>query len=143
MEEKRKLEKLLFADIEKASRELSASFYPKENAIKERILKNPPKEVVSAFGGFIIAKNAEKNAEKICEKYGFEIASHYSSEKPTLRLKGGSYPKELQSFSQSLDDKKKALEELKRSYTIKLFAGGEVATELFKNLAKELASILK
>jgi hypothetical protein len=35
------------------------------------------------------------------------------------------------------------LSELKRSYTLKLFAGGAEAKELFAMLAKELAAIVK
>jgi hypothetical protein len=52
-------------------------------------------------------------------------------------------PKELLEFDDQTQERISALTRIKRTYTLKLFAGGEEAKELFASLAKELAAIVK
>jgi hypothetical protein len=48
----------------------------------------------------------------------------------------------IRDFNAQTARTEKALAQLKRTYTLKLFAGGEGAKELFASLAKELVAII-
>lgn len=142
MEEKRKLEKIIFSDIDSAKSNLSLLYSEKISKQKEVMLKNPPKDVIEALKKYTIAKETMEGCVKIIEKKGYDVCN-YREDKPTLSLSYKFNSKELIDLDKTLTEKRNKLDELKRSYTIKLFAGGAVASELFKNLAKELASIIK
>jgi hypothetical protein len=50
--------------------------------------------------------------------------------------------KSLREFDAQSKEVRAGLADLKRNYTLKLFAGGEEAQELFASLARELANII-
>ena len=71
--------------------------------------------------------------------FGFRINEHGG--KYELRLGYYSNPKAAEDYDVETASVQKALADLKRSYTLKLFARGEEAQELFASLARELAAM--
>lgn len=60
-----------------------------------------------------------------------------------LRINWPDAPKLIKDFDAETTKHEKQLTNLKRTYTVKLFAGGEEAKDLLAALARELALIVK
>jgi hypothetical protein len=60
----------------------------------------------------------------------------------TLCIAYGKQPQEVLEFDAETLRRDKNMSDLKRDYTLRLFAGGEEARELFATLTSELAKIL-
>ena len=95
------------------------------------------------------AKNTIERLDTEIKKYGLQFTtSGYNSTKYKLQV-GSFYgsdiqkytPVELKTYDEKTQKVKDELAEMKRTYTLKLFASGEEATAVFAELAKELARI--
>ena len=60
-----------------------------------------------------------------------------------FRVSYGQKPKPVREYNEKRRRVQHSLADLKRSYTLKLFAGGEEAKELFASLSRELAAIVR
>lgn len=77
------------------------------------------------------------------QKLGFAIRNDWRNNYGyDLELSHSTNPKPLRDFDAETAKVEKSLADLKRTYTLKLFTGGEEAKELFAALAKELAAIV-
>lgn len=141
MEEKRKLEKLLLADLDRAIADYGSVRRQEHCRIEKEMIKSPPRTVAALFASYKRARTAEKTAVQELEKVGFTVNCYRSEH--TLDVRSCNPPKDLLRFNEETATRQHALNELKRTYTIKLFAGGAEAQELFTTLATEIASITK
>ena len=144
MEEKRKLEKLLFADIERAEQAYNGTRSSERDAVAKRMVKNAPAEAVKLFATYKSAKAEMEGAERALDEMGYDINTGYGTAKGGelgINYAHNKQPAELASFDRQTSERKAKLAELKRSYTLKLFAGGAEAQELFASLAKEIAKL--
>jgi hypothetical protein len=81
-----------------------------------------------------------QSAEKLLRQlFGIDI-DHYPTEH--LSLREPSKVPALEAHSEQTRKTRAALEDMKRGYTLKLFAGGEEAQELFASLSRELEAIV-
>ena len=141
LEEKRKLEKIIFADIEKAECDYLNARSGERAEVKTKCIKNAPSQVKTLFKKYAEASKVRKQSEKALDKMGYSVSDYGNT--PELKISHGDYPKELELFDTETNKKEDELSTMKRTYTIKLFAGGEEATELFKTLAQDLARLIK
>jgi hypothetical protein len=137
MDEKRRLEKILFADIQQSSAQYSTKRSAAYSEHSERILKGS--KMKALLDGYIAARKKMRNQEKVIEQLGLGI---YNGDIPSLYIRESHKIPELRDFNDETAKTKSALEALKRTYTLKLFAGGEEAKELFASLTRELATIV-
>jgi hypothetical protein len=142
MDEKRKLEKILISDIDHSASEYAAKRRQNRSAVESAAITNPPAEVKRPFNVFVRVRQQADRAEKILNALGYAISSYDG--KYSLRLAPyGEKPKLVRDYDAETARVEKTLADLKRSYTLKLFAGGEEAKELFASLSSELAVIVK
>jgi hypothetical protein len=140
MEEKRKLEKVLFADIEKAIGQYAAKRSVEYDDLERQYLDKPPKDAARLYSDYRSAKEQMQSAEKLLRQlFGIDI-DHYPTEH--LSLREPSKVPALEAHSEQTRKTRAALEDMKRGYTLKLFAGGEEAQELFASLSRELEAIV-
>lgn len=139
MEEKRKLEKLIFADIEKARREYESKMYQKINDYKITDTK-----ALALLETYKSLEREQEATEKTLEKMGYDI-NHYCYNKIdewNITVDDDNKQPALKKMKDEKEANLKRIDELKRSYTLKLFAGGDEALEVFTQLAKDLAKII-
>jgi len=145
MEEKRKLEKLLLEDVESAITKYAARRSEERGEMEKAALKNPPTELKRLMAIYQRARKEMEEAEAKMKPHGYRMDDVYRDGNYVyeLRLDRTIEPKALRDYDEKTNMAKGALTNLKRTYTLKLFAGGEEAKELFSALARELASIVK
>ncbi len=141
MEEKRKLEKLLLEDIDRAATTYREVRQSKRKALESDAVRKPPKEVRELFDTNERARGDMERTERSLTALGFRIEGYGSGRHLGVGY-GSAIPKFLRSFDEETEKTKGALQGLKRTYTLKLFAGGEEAQGLFASLVKELVSIV-
>jgi hypothetical protein len=140
MEEKRKLEKVMFADIESAIARYDSKRSAEYNGLEEQYLEKPPRDAARLYSDYRAAKEQMQSAEKLLRQlFGINI-DHYPTEHLSLR-EPNKVPT-LEAHRAQTSRTKAALNEMKRGYTLKLFAGGEEAQELFASLTRELEAII-
>lgn len=143
MEEKRRLEKMIFADIDTAKNAYQAKRRAVREQAKAKLLKSVPAAVRQMFAAYCAAKKTAAEAEKKLDGLGYDISTGYNSEEPKLTL--NSYQNiapELKEFDRDTNSREGRFEIVKRNYTIKLFAGGAEAQEIFAGLQAELAKLI-
>ena len=151
IDEKRKLERLLFDDIEQAERTYSSTRSTQREKLTEAAEKNPPTQAVKLFKDWQEGQKAAEKAQKACEvaqealnAIGYRASTGYGSPKDgslevSSRLE---LPKALKDFDTETRQWREKLAALKREYTLKLFAGAQ-AHDLFQALASDLATLAK
>jgi hypothetical protein len=140
MEEKRKLEKLLLADVESAEMSYSTRRNKERSELEKEAEEKPPAAATAQFKKWMQAADAKDQAEEALSALGYRPRK-YGSDAPELIVGGGTTPKALADFDKATRDGRERLSELKRSYTLKLFAGGAEAQELFNALAADISSL--
>ncbi len=146
MEEKRKLEKLLLADIESAATAYSTERSTQRDDLEKDIEQNPPALVAKLFQEWKRVHQSIEDLERSLEAFGYHVSTGYGSNKGGELDINGRYsqqPKPLRDFDDHTRARRDKLAELKRSYTLKLFAGGAEAQELFAALAAEITTLTK
>ncbi len=146
MEEKRKLEKILLSDVDAAITSYGARRSGERGAVEKSALDNPPAEIKRLSAEYQQSRKAMEEAEAKMKQLGYQMDSVYSGENGyvyRLRLDHTIEPRALADFDEKTKKAKGALNELRRTYTLKLFAGAEEAKELFASLTKELAAIVR
>lgn len=146
MEEKRKLEKIIFQDIDKAKTQYDSKRNEAEAELKIQLLKNP--KAIKLLAEHIANQKEEHRLNNEIGKLGMDF-NHSNDKGWTLQIKNYySYgeekrtPTEIMTFNQKTSETKDRLEDMKRTYTLKLFASGMEAQEVFTELSKELAKII-
>jgi len=142
MEEKRNLQRLLFSDITTASAKYKAARDQERGQLKERLIDKAPSHVRALLSQWKHADAAKSRAHKQIDALGYSINTYQSQ--PALSINAyGKLPKELNAFDEQTRRTEKKILELKRDFTLRLFAGGEEARGLFSALSGELAKIQK
>jgi hypothetical protein len=140
MEEKRRLEKIIFADIDRAQQQYRADRTQRRDKMKSDYLKHPPKDAVLVFKEWKEAAAEKEEAQKMLVRlFGLDITTYPQL---GLRVEEPSKIPGMESYDAETRKTESALTEMKRAYTLKLFAGGEEAQSLFASLADELKAII-
>ena len=139
MEEKRKIEKIIFNDLDKAKTTFRQTADKKIIEMQEAIEKGSvAQKLLNEF--IVINKKYEEIEEKI-KKNGFKI-DKYSS-KPKIKLSYDFKDPKINNLREKIDENYQKLEDLKRSYTLRLFAGDIETKRLFEVLQEEINRIIK
>ena len=139
MEEKRKLEKLLLADIDSAVARYDARAGERRKELVERLTSNPPAEVKKLFERYALARKQQTETEAKLDKLGYDV--NYTG---SLSVNGhGTLAPALAAFDKLAKEGRQSLQDLKRGYVIKLFADHADTQSLFAGLSKDLESLLK
>ena len=136
MEEKRKLEKIIFTDIDRAKMSLREKHNKEKETLDSTLLND--KRATKLLEEYKKNVSRNKAIEKEAENLGFDIRSWGSEPTITANTKHT----DIQALYSKQRKQDEALDQMKRDYTLKLFAGGEEAKEVFENLAKDLAKII-
>ena len=142
MDEKRKLEKIIFTDIDKAIHDYRNKRYEIKTKITDKLVKSP--KVLKLVKGYEVARLAMEKAEREAEKMNIRMNwGNRNTANAEYRdyNNGEDTPKEVISHNDRTAEVEKKLENMKRDYTLKLFAGGIEAQEVFESLARELEKI--
>jgi hypothetical protein len=138
MEEKRHLQKLIFSDIHAAGEKYRNARREEREKLQERVVQKAPGNVIDLFAEYQLATTAITRVEKELSSLGYSIARYPETQ---LAIAYNKLPEELVEFDCETSRTDKCISDLKRDYTLRLFAGGEEAKQLFATLANELAKI--
>lgn len=141
MEEKKNLQRLLFSDIESTVKSYDATRKEQRGQLKARLLENPPPELRALVDEHRHAEEVMARVKRELEQVGYVLTGY-----PDKQLDIPAYnkqPQELATFDAETSRTEKRMADLKRDFTLRLFAGGEEARALFATLGDELTSIIK
>jgi hypothetical protein len=138
MEEKRHLQKLIFSDIHAAGETYRNARQQARAKLEKRLVEEAPETVLALFAEFKSAARTMTRVEEELSKLGYALAGYPEK---VLAIAYGKRPHELVEFDGETARIDKSLSDLKRDYTLRLFAGGEEAKELFATLSNEIAKL--
>jgi hypothetical protein len=138
MEEKRHLQKLIFSDIHASGEKYRNARREEREKLQERLVQKAPGYVVELFAEYKRATTAIIRVEKELSNLGYSVSGYHEKQ---LGIAYNKLPEELAEFDAETSRTDKSISDLKRDYTLRLFAGGEEAKELFATLAIEIAKI--
>jgi hypothetical protein len=142
-DDKRRIEKLIFQEIDKAQNEMDDIHQRAKEALIAKLNANIPKDIQEMFEAKKAAEAKSKKLEKAIEERGYRIANAYG-EKAHVEVYhyGEGIAPELDAFGKESDAKKLRIEALRKEYTLKLFGGESKALEIFEELEKELKELV-
>ena len=138
MEEKRKLEKLLIADIDSATIRHDAVTETERRALIEKLKRIPPAEAKALYERYKLAGKQQEASEAKLNVLGYDV--NYNGELGVNT--SGTTAKPLAEFDDRADEMRRSLATLKRAYIIKLFADHADTQGLFGSLAKDLERLV-
>jgi len=138
MEEKRKLEKLLIADIDSATASYDAVTLAERHSLVEKLERVPSADAKALYERYKLAIKQREEIEQKLDAIGYDIG--YRGELQVNR--SGTMTKQLAEFDDRAGEMRRSLATLKRSYVIKLFADHADTQSLFGSLAKELERLI-
>jgi len=127
MEEKRKLEKLLIADIHSATARYDAITTAQRQALIERLQRSPSAEAKVLYARRNLAVKQREELEEKLNVLGYDVNYHGD----LAVNSSGAKTKQLTEFDDRADEMRCSLATLKRSYVIKLFADHADMQSLF------------
>jgi hypothetical protein len=140
MEEKRHLQKLIFTDIHAAGEKYRYARGEERDKLRERLVQEAPGNVVELFAEYKRAATVITRVEKDLSDLGYSVSGYPEKQ---LGIAYNKLPEELVEFDAETSRTDKSISDLKRDYTLRLFAGGEEAKELFATLVSEIAKIAR
>ena len=138
MEEKRKLEKLLIADIDSATSRYDAVTREERRALTARLQRTPSVEAKTLYERHQLARKQQEELKKKLKALGYDI-DYYGALEVNV---SGTLAKQLAEFDDRANEMRHSLATLKRSYVIKLFADHADTQSLFGSLAKNLERLI-
>jgi hypothetical protein len=138
MEEKRKLEKLLIADIDSATSRYDAVTSEERRALIARLQRTPSVEAKALYERHQLARKQQEELTKKLDVLGYDIGYHGDL---TVNS-SGTLAKQLAEFDDRAGEMRHSLTALRRSYVIKLFADHADTQSLFDSLAKDLERLV-
>lgn len=138
MEEKRKLEKLLIADIDSATASYDAVAKEERQAVIERLERTPSAEVKALYERYNLAGKQQRDLGTKLNRLGYDV--RYNGDLAVNSA--GTTAKQLTEFDARAEEMRRSLATLKRSYVIKLFADHADTQSLFGSLAKDLERLI-
>ena len=130
MEEKRKLEKLLIADIDSATARYDAVTNEERETLIERLEQKPVAEAKALYERRNLAVKQRQELEEKLNVLGYDV--DYHGELSVKR--SGTTVKQLAEFDDRAEEMRRSLTTLKRNYVIKLFADHADTQSLFGSL---------
>lgn len=138
MEEKRKLEKLLIADIDSAMARHDATAKAEREALVEKLNRTPSVEAKRLYETYRKMGKERAEIEARLGTLGYGVSYNGDLGARTV----GTLAKELAEFNERANLKRDSLASLKRTYVIKLFADHADTQSLFGALAKDLERLV-
>jgi hypothetical protein len=142
MTEKRKLENLLIEDIDRAAKAYSDKMEDERDILIKKLNAQPPADAKALLALYKKARKEADDAESKLAAAGWETTGH--GDDLTLQVeeyKGRVRPQALQVFDDAVTGNVQKIDQLRRTYIRKLFAGGAEAQDLFGTLAAEIAKL--
>lgn len=137
IEEKRKIEKIMFSDIENAISQLEANTSEEKETEKGRLLKNPPAQIKALAAEYKAVQKKEDDIKKAVATLGFDV--DYDGE---IKVSYSKSPFSIKKIEDKSDARKSLLEALRRKTTLQLYGGGKITAKLFTDLTEEIKKIL-
>ena len=151
MDEKKKFESIVHSDIDKARAEYQMKHSEKREALTKELTSNAVG--LKLLAKYVEARKTQEAVEKDLRKLGFVVytpSSRYNDnneDKPKLQIAdnfGSKQPKEILALEKTKREVEQQMEDMKRSYTLKLFGGDTTeALEIFESLRKDLQALIK
>ena len=138
MEEKRKLEKLLIADIDSATSRYDAVTKEERDALVEKLERTLSPEAKKLYVRYKLAVKQRNDAENELDAVGYDVDYHGELSVNS----SGNKPRQLVEFDDRAEEMQRKLAALKRSYVIKLFADHADTQSLFGSLTKDLERLV-
>jgi hypothetical protein len=138
MEEKRKVERLLIADIDSATYRYDEDTKDARQAVIERLARTPAAEVKKLHEQYKLACKQRDALGAKLDELGY--TARYDGDLSVRSY--GTLPKQLVEFDSKAEEKRRALAALKRTYVIRLFADHADTQGLFGSLAKDLERLI-
>jgi hypothetical protein len=140
MEEKKNLQRLLFSDITTASSKNQSTRAKEREALQKGLIEKAPPALLALASKWKNARDTQNRVEKQLNAKGYAMEAYPVG---ALKLYYSKPPKALPAFDEETRRIEKKILDLKRDFTLRLFAGGEEARGLFSALSGELTKIQK
>jgi hypothetical protein len=140
MDEKRQLEKLIFSDIDQAATKYATTRQLERGKLQERLVESASSAVVATFAEWKRATQTIATVEKKLSELGYSVGGYGEDRK--LAIAYSNLPQELVAFDSETKQRQSKIAGLKREYTLRLYAAGEEARDLFAMLANEITKVL-
>lgn len=137
MEEKRKIEKMMFIDIDVAIANVESKKDAEIEIEENRLKKNPPAAVKKLAAEHKALKTRDEKIDEELTKLGFNV--DYDGE---ISINSNNAVPSIKSVADKAESQKSQLEALRRKTTLSLYANGETTAKLFISLAAEIKKIL-
>ena len=139
MEEKRKLERLLIADIDAAASQQEVAIKGERDVLVEQLVRKLPAEVSKLFKRHQLAAKQQQEATQRLTELGYSLG--YNS---VLSVRSFTpLPKQVEEFDKQAAKRRQSFSDLRRSYIIRLFADHADTQSLFASLGKDLERLTR
>jgi len=141
LQEKRRVEDLVFSEIDTAIREYSSSRHTEYDKLRSKILKNPPAEVKKLREDILKLESQVEQKEQELLKNGFEL-TRYGERDLTLREHGEYHNQALSAFNEKTDETKRKIEQLKKRCVVMVYADSDEVKGLFDKVSEEITKLV-
>ena len=137
--EKRNLQRLMFADIETASAKYRSARAAARRALEDSLIANPPPEAKKLAAEIERASKEANRARDELGELGYTTAGYPAG---TLSIWRSKEPPVFGAFDTETSRTEARIVDLKRDYTLRLFAQTDAPGDLFRALTDHLAHFL-
>ena len=139
LQEKRRIENLVFQEIEDSIRKLISKRSDARDELKEKLIKNPPAPVKKLQEEIVKLESEIETKKEELEKEGYRLGYENAL---TIREHGDYVNKELVAFQEESDRRRKALENLRKEFVVKTYADSDEVKNIFDIVADRIQKVV-
>jgi hypothetical protein len=139
LQEKRRIEKLVFDEIDQAVRKLTSNRSDSEDELKERLKKNPPAAVKKLREEVISLEKQLEEKNTTLHKEGFEL--NYENNL-TIRHYGEYVNKDILDFREESEKRRRALEDMRKEFIVKIYADSDEVKDIFGVVSERIQKVI-
>jgi len=139
LQEKRRIENLVFGEIEESIRKFKNKRSNEYDELKESLIKNPPAPVKQLQEEIVKLENEIEAKKTELEKEGYKLGYENAL---TIREYGDYVNKELVAFKEETDKRQKTLEDLRKEFVVKIYADSEEVKDIFAVVSERIHKVV-
>ncbi len=139
LQEKRRIENLVFDEINDAVRNLISKRSDQYSELKKRLAKNPPEPVKKLREEIVNLKKQIEMKETELSKEGFELGYEDALK---IREYGDFVNKELLTFSELTNSKRRMLEDMRKEFVVKIYADSDEVKDVFSVVSQRIEKVI-
>ena len=139
LQEKRRIENLVFDEINDALHKFNSKRSNEYDELKQRLIKNPPEPVKKLREEIVNLKNQIEAKQTELSKEGFELGYE---DRLILREYGEFVNKELLAFSELTKSKRHMLEDMRKEFIVKIYADSDEVKDVFSIVSERIEKVI-